>query len=70
MNSHSPGNNPSLTSAGTAARDPFKEEQPMRHPIPLARTAAAGLACAALAFATACSSGGGDQDADTYTCWG
>jgi multiple sugar transport system substrate-binding protein len=42
----------------------------MKHPIPLARSAAAGLACAAMAFTAACSGGGGsDQDADTYTWW-
>jgi multiple sugar transport system substrate-binding protein len=37
---------------------------------PLAKAAAAGVACAALAFAAACSSGGTtEQDADTYTWW-
>ncbi|MEU5157587.1 extracellular solute-binding protein [Glycomyces sp. NPDC021274] len=42
----------------------------MRTTRPLFKAAAAGAACAALAFASACSSGGTtDQDADTYTWW-
>jgi multiple sugar transport system substrate-binding protein len=42
----------------------------MRSGRPLFKAAAAATACAALAFATACSSGGTtDQDADTYTWW-
>jgi multiple sugar transport system substrate-binding protein len=48
----------------------FKEEHDMQAKKPLFRAAAAGVACAALAFASACSSGGTtDQDADTYTWW-